>query len=179
MSLFSIRKLKPKESHLYREIRLECLKLYPNNFSSIYEVEKSKSHLFFQPHIEDSNNNQFVIGAFQYKQLIGISGFNRYNEEKLNQGGRIVQVYVTPKFQGQNIGQQMVTATLKAAFETTEIDHIDIGVMATNQIAKSIYETIGFKLVGTEKIYKKNSSSCAVDNLIMSMTRHIYEEFNY
>ena len=76
------RKLQPKESNSYREIRLECLKNFPENFGSNYQDEKAKDVLFFQPHIEKQNTNNFIIGAFNNNNLVGISGFNRYESEK-------------------------------------------------------------------------------------------------
>ena len=70
-----IRKLLPNESISYREIRLQCLKNYPEYFTTNYQDEKTKDKLFFQPFIEHSNTSNFVIGAFHNNNLIGISGF--------------------------------------------------------------------------------------------------------
>ena len=67
-----IRKLLPNESLLYRKLRLECLKHYPNHFTSNYQDEKKKDKLLFQPFIERANKDNFVVGAFQNKELIGI-----------------------------------------------------------------------------------------------------------
>ncbi|MCB0383062.1 MAG: GNAT family N-acetyltransferase, partial [Psychroserpens sp.] len=103
-----IRKLHPNESHSYRELRLECLKNFPQNFTSNYEDEKAKDVLFFQPYIEHSNPNNFVVGAFHNNHLIGISGFKRYEADKINHIGIIIQVYVNPEYQAKSVGLNIV-----------------------------------------------------------------------
>ena len=146
-----IRKLTPNESNLYRKIRLECLREYPENFSSDFEVEKSKKTLFFQPFIESSSTNNFIIGAFHENNLIGICGFNRYDKAKTNHRGRIIHVYVTPSYQGHNIGHGLVKATVDNVFKTTDTEQIEINVLTTNTKAKGIYERLGFESYGIQK----------------------------
>lgn len=177
MTAISIQKLNPEASDLYREIRLECLKLYPDNFGSNYNEEKAKPKLFFQSHIENSSNDHFILGAFQNQTLIGISGFSCFDVKKNNRRGRIIQVYVTPDFQGQKLGKQLVKATLDAAFKMSEIEHIEIGVMMTNHKAKAIYRNIGFEIYDIEKNYLKHSNTY-VDDIILSMSRQTYFQLN-
>lgn len=173
MNHISIRKLKSNESLVYREIRLECLKLFPENFGSNYDDETLKPKLFFQPYIENFSQDNFVIGAFHKTRLIGISGFNRYDSQNKSHNGRIIQVYIKPEFQGQKLGKHIVIATLVEAFKISEIQHIEIGVMSTNHIAKAIYLSIGFEVIDIEKNYVKYSNTYA-DNIIMSMSRQTY-----
>ncbi len=154
-----IRKLLPNESNSYREIRLECLKKFPRNFGSNYHDEKEKAKLFFQPFIEQLNIDNFVIGAFHNNSIIGISGFNRYEGEKTKHRGRIIQVYVNPEYQGQNIGTDIIKSTLAEAFKLTEIEQIEINVLATNKKAEKVYEKIGFEAYGLQKNYLKIGST--------------------
>jgi RimJ/RimL family protein N-acetyltransferase len=135
-----IRKLLPKESNAYREIRLQCLKNFPNNFTSNYPEEKTKAKLFFQPYIEQSNLDNFVIGAFYNNQLVGISGFKRYERKKIDHRGIIIQVYVNPEYQGKNIGYNIIKATLQEAFKIKGIEQIEIDVIASNEKAANIYK---------------------------------------
>jgi len=154
-----IRKLRQSESMSYREIRLQCLKHFPEYFSSNYQDEKRKHKLFFEPFIEQSDANNFVIGAFLENTLIGISGFERYNRAKTNHRGIILQVYVTPDYQRQNIGSSMIQSTLNEAFKINGIEQIEIGVIASNENAEKIYKKIGFQTYGIHKNYLK------IDNL--------------
>lgn len=107
------RKLQALESGLYRSLRLDCLKQYPENFGSNYEDEIQKRKLFFQTHIESNNSDNFIIGGFYNTDLIAISGFQRYETKKTRHRGRIIQVYVKPEYQGQNIGLNLISIIAK------------------------------------------------------------------
>ncbi|WP_299275144.1 GNAT family protein [uncultured Psychroserpens sp.] len=150
-----IRKLSPNESNSYRHIRLECLKNYPEYFTTDYQDEILKERLFFQPFIEQSDANNFVIGAFSNNNLIGISGFKRNERRKASHGGIIIQVYVNPEYQGKSIGSNMIKATLNEAFTLDGIEQIEIGVIAINENAENIYKKIGFQEFGLQKNFLK------------------------
>ncbi len=150
-----IRKLQPNESNFYRDIRLECLKNYPMYFTSNYRDEKAKAKLFFQDHIEESDVNNFVIGAFHNNALVGISGFNRYDRKKTEHKGRIIQVYVNPNYQGQNIGLSIIKSTIDEAFKINAIEQIEIDVITTNTQAENLYKKIGFTAYGIQKNFMK------------------------
>ncbi|WCO00331.1 GNAT family N-acetyltransferase [Psychroserpens ponticola] len=152
---FDIRKLSPNESNSYRELRLQCLKNYPTNFTSNYEDEKAKEKLFFQPFIEQANSNNFVIGAFYNNNLIGISGFQRYERLKIDHRGIIIQVYVKPQFQGKSVGINLIKFTLSEAFKIQGIEQVEIDVIESNTKAAKVYEKIGFAEYGIQKHFLK------------------------
>ena len=168
-----IRKLHPNESNLYRELRLECLKNYPMYFTSNYHDEKEKVKLFFQTYIEQSNTNNFVIGAFSNDTLVGISGFNRYERTKIDHKGRIIQVYVNHNYQGQNIGLNLIKSTIKEAFKINAIEQIEIDVISTNTNAEKLYKKIGFSVYGIQKNFIKIDDSY-YDHKMMILFKNQY-----
>ncbi|MGJ8594194.1 MAG: GNAT family N-acetyltransferase [Aquaticitalea sp.] len=151
----TIQKLLPNHSTSYRELRLECLKNYPQYFSTNYADELTKEKLYFQSFIEQSDTDNFVIGAFDGQTLIGISGFKRHEAKKTEHAGIVVQVYVNPEYQGNTIGTDMIKATLDAAFKIEGIEQIEIGVISTNENAEKIYTKMGFEVFGLHKNYLK------------------------
>jgi RimJ/RimL family protein N-acetyltransferase len=150
-----IRKLQPNESNAYRTLRLQCLKNYPTHFTSNYDDEKVKEKLFFQNHIEQSDTNNFIIGAFHDSTLVGISGFNRSDREKTKHKGKIIQVYVNSDYQGQQIGFNIIKNTIVEAFKLQNVEQIEIDVISSNKHAAKLYEKIGFKTYGTQKHFMK------------------------
>ncbi len=150
-----IRKLQPNESNSYRELRLQCLKNYPMHFTSNYYDEQAKEKLFFQTNIEQSDPNNFVIGAFNNDALVGVSGFNRYDRRKIEHKGRIIQVYVNPDYQEQHIGSNLIKATIDEAFKIEEIEQIEIDVITSNANAEKLYKKIGFTEYGIQKNFMK------------------------
>ncbi|MFK7781512.1 GNAT family N-acetyltransferase [Psychroserpens sp.] len=150
-----IRKLRPNESNAYKKLRLECLKNYPEYFTTNYEDEKVKEKLFLQSFIEHSDKNSFVVGAFHDNVLIGISAFKRHENKKINHSGIIIQVYVNSNYQGKKIGSNLVKTTIEEAFKINGIEQIEIGVVSINENAYKIYQKIGFKEFGLQKNFLK------------------------
>lgn len=168
-----IRKLQPEESNAYRALRLQCLKNYPMHFTSNYEDEKVKEKVFFQNSIEQSDVNNFVIGAFIDDALVGISGFNRYDRKKIEHKGRIIQVYVNPDYQGQQIGLRIIKSTIAEAFKIEGIEQIEIDVISSNKHAAKLYKKIGFEAYGVQKNFMKVNNSY-YDHIMMMLFKNQY-----
>ena len=147
------RKLKPQESGEYRLLRLESLKIYPNCFGSKYEVEKQKENLAFESYIENSNQESFIVGAFQKDQLIGICGFYRLQDRQSRHKGEIIQMYVQEAYQGRNIGYSLLLKTIAIAFTLEDLEQINLEVMTENKAARNVYEKAGFLEYGRQRSY--------------------------
>ena len=65
-----IRRLASKEVELYREIRLESLRLSPEAYGSAYEVESARPSEWFTERLQGCE----VLGAFRNGRLLGIAG---------------------------------------------------------------------------------------------------------
>lgn len=159
----SYRKLAAKESKLYRDIRLESLRLHPESFSSVYEEQRELPKLMFEKAIEEPIDDRFVLGAFDSEELIGICGFmpivSKENPD-LSAAGKIIQVYVRAAYRGQKIGLNLVEATIDEAFKLPAIELIILGVMAGNISAIRVYEQAGFEIFDGEGIEGVRSIEC-------------------
>lgn len=146
------RKLTPSDTQAYRAIRLECLKNFPNNFSSTFEDESAKPKLAFENYIKEQGTDKFMMGAFDGEKLMGICGFFQEQQNKTRHIGSIIQMYVQASYAGRGIGLALLQATMEEAFKNPEIEQLMLGVITTNKSANRIYEKAGFKEYG---IYKK------------------------
>ena len=162
--------LQPSESLLYRSIRLESLKTYPNSYGSNYEDQQQRKELGFEGIIKQQLPDQFIMGAFQANQLLGICGFYRNQDEREQHKGAIIQMYVRPSFQGQKIGYALLKATLERGFHLPEVERINLGVYAHNIAAIQIYKKVGFEVYGIEKNCLKIKEGY-IDLLLMSLLR--------
>jgi RimJ/RimL family protein N-acetyltransferase len=142
------KKLAPTDSEIYRSIRLKCLQEFPNNFTTDYETERKKEKLIFSTYIERGNEENFVLGAFDRLEGIGICGFFRENKTRTRHRGALIQIYVAREYQGQGVGKQLVLRSMKKAFEEVGVEQIVLGVVAGNDGAKAMYEKCGFKEYG-------------------------------
>ena len=136
------RRLLPSESHIYRNIRLECLKDFPEAFGTKYENAILQEKTGFQLSIENSHEQKFVIGAFDDKTIIGICAF-----ERDNMLGNIYQMYVKPKYTGQKIGYELLQKTIEEIHKLDNDIKIYLEVKINNIRAKKLYEKIGFEII--------------------------------
>ena len=151
----TIRKLQPHESAIYREVRLACLKNVPEFFGSTYEEEALNPRLFFETHIENNSPDHMMFGAFDAERLIGITGFNRLARKRASHRGELVQVYVDPRYRGQNIGEKLLRFVLDFGFALEGMEQIQLSAIASNTTAIRLYEKLGFKTFGIQPRYFK------------------------
>ena len=151
----SYRKLKPSEAKDFRRVRLACLQNSPESFGTLYEDEVGKPKLYFEEIIEQNTADVFFFGAFNGDDLIGVAGFVRGNRTKTRHRGELVSMYVNPEFQGQKVGENLLRALVKAAFDLEGIEQIHLTVVADNRSAERLYERVGFETFGIQKNYFK------------------------
>jgi len=168
-----IRKLKPHESAVYREVRLACLKNVPQFFGSTYEEEVLNPKFMFETFIETDSPDHVMFGAFDQERLIGITGFNRMARQRAMHRGEIVQVYVDSNYRGQNIGERLIRQALDYGFHLEGIEQVQLSVIANNQTAIRLYEKLGFKTFGVQSRYFKVGDSY-LDQQFMQLFKNDY-----
>lgn len=141
MTSISYRKLLPTESKIYRAIRLESLKKFPESFGATYQEALSIEKFRMESDIEEQTPERFVFGAFEQQELVGICTFVK-NE---NGTGSIYQMYVKKEFQGKNIGQGLIEAVISEACQKFNGIEIILEVTPGNDKAYNLYRKIGFQ----------------------------------
>ncbi|MEO5991347.1 MAG: GNAT family protein [Ferruginibacter sp.] len=149
------RLLQVVDKNLYRQIRLKCLQNAPENFGITYKEELNKKSLKFDEAIDNPNSPNFIYGAFDNAELIGICGFTLHDRlKKLNQGD-ISQFYVTSAYTGKGIGNSLLRNTINKAFNNLSLEQILLAVMSENEAAISFYKKLGFVKYGLIENYFK------------------------
>jgi RimJ/RimL family protein N-acetyltransferase len=139
----------------YRQIRLECLKNHPENFGSLYEDELHSKELKFDKIIAQNDGTDFLMGAFENGNLVGICGYIQEKRIKTKHSGDISHMYVKTEFGGKGIATQLLKKSIEQAFLDKEIEQITLGVVNSNEQALHVYRKIGFVQYGVlEKYYK-------------------------
>jgi len=136
-------------------VRLECLQNFPDSFGTLYEDEVGKPKLYFEELIEQDTPDVFFFGAFAGDDLIGIAGFVRGSRTKTRHRGELVAMYVNPDFHGRWVGENLVRALAKVAFQIEGIEQVHLTVVADNAAAVKLYERIGFETFGVQENYFK------------------------
>ncbi len=168
------RRLTPTDAKEYRQIRLESLKNYPENFGSTFEDESKKPKLGYEEYIEQEAADKFIIGAFDNDRLIGICGFFPEQKIKCRHIGMIIQMYVKEAYNGQGIGLALLRKTIEESFKIEGIEQLILGFVANNISANKIYENAGFIEYGVHKKHFKEGTQYS-DQRFMVLYKEDYK----
>jgi ribosomal protein S18 acetylase RimI-like enzyme len=141
----SIRRLLPTDAVLYRNIRLEALRLAPEAFGSTFESENAKLLTWFAARLD----NAVVFAASAADDPLGVAGFLRKQGPKDAHKGILWGMYVRPKARAGGIGRRLVHAVIEHARRQVEI--LQLSVVTTNEPARRLYAKFGFVEYGIEK----------------------------
>lgn len=144
-----IRRLGAQDARNYLTIRLKALKNNPEAFGSSYEEEKARPVEMYANRL--SSEESITYGAFLHNQLVGTVTLVREKYVKFRHRANIVGMYVDPENRGSGIGRLLLIEAIKQAQAIEEIEQLNLSVVTTNEPAKNLYTSLGFKVFGTEK----------------------------
>ena len=146
-----IRVLSPDDLEAFWALRLQGLQECPVAFGGSYDEEKELPLEEVARHFGHEGIRLF--GAFTGDgQLVGIAVLDRAPPQykRVQHKAEIWGMYVAPRFRGQGIGRALLEAALSHARGLAGLRRINISVMTSNQVAKSLYESCGFERYGVE-----------------------------
>src|SRR5262245_31507398 len=132
-----IRRLTPAEAPLYRDIRLEALRLSSEAFGSPFEHEHSQPAAYF----EDVLAKADMFGAFRDGDLLGVAGFRVQPGAKQAHKGMLWGMYVRPIARGTGVAKRLVAAVVGHARQHVEL--LQLFVVSDNEAAQRLYRHFG------------------------------------
>ena len=164
------RKLEINDIEQYHNVRLDCLKNYPQNFGTLYDEEQKSSSFKFDKIISQKLTTDFLMGVFSNGRLVGICGFIQEKRKKTKHIGEISGMYVMPEFGGQKIGAKLLNTTLLTAFDNSALEQIILAVADKNKTAQNFYKKYGFVEYGRLQNYFKENGIYET-KVFMTLTR--------
>lgn len=98
--------------------------------------------------------DSFTIGAYNTdNELCGVASFTRdgADRQKLRHKGILFRMYVAAAYRGQGISRLLIAAVLDRVRQISDIEQVNLTVIAGNDRAKSLYAKFGFKTFGREE----------------------------
>ena len=147
MSAFKVevRRLLPADAAIYRDIRLEGLRLRPDAFGSTLAEESGEPVAWFAEQLD----RYAMFGAFKDGALLGVAGFFARESVKEAHKGVLWGMYVRPAARGAGIGRRLAEAVIAHARQCVEI--LELRVVGGNEEARRLYAALGFVEYGIEK----------------------------
>ncbi|WNB91690.1 GNAT family N-acetyltransferase [Bacillus sp. NEB1478] len=146
-----IRLLNPSDAESYWELRLEALQQNPEAFATSYEEALKRENPIEQVASRLQGNGDFTFGAFHNGKLIGVVTLLQEKVMKMAHKAYILAMYVTPGNRGKSVGKAILTEAINHAKQNSEIMKLNLTVVSSNESAKKLYASLGFKAYGYEK----------------------------
>jgi ribosomal protein S18 acetylase RimI-like enzyme len=130
---------------LYRDIRLEGLRVHPEAFGSTFETEAAHPLSWFSDRLGSST----MLGGFRDAELVAVAGFAIQQGQKQAHKGMIWGMYVQSDARRTGIGRRLIEAILELARDRVEL--IQLTVVRDNDQARRLYASVGFLEYGIER----------------------------
>ena len=137
------RRLTQADLPLWREIRLEALAAYPENYLTTLAEEQAKP----DPQVAALLATGQVIGSFVADDLTAVLSLSAQNRAATAHRAWINALYVRPQWQGSGVAGALMTFA-RACAEAEGRTQLDLYVAADNRRALRFYEKLGFQQCG-------------------------------
>ncbi|MCI0765058.1 GNAT family N-acetyltransferase [Bacillus sp. TL12] len=153
-----IRVLSDLDAVQYWDLRLQALQINPDAFVKTYEEAMQKENPVEEVTQNLSSKTSYTFGAFnEENQLLGVVTLLTEQKAAYKHKGHLVAMYVDHQSRGKGLAKDLIRALIEKAREL-EIEKINLGVVSHNEVAKKLYQSMGFTTYGIEsKALKMNS----------------------
>jgi ribosomal protein S18 acetylase RimI-like enzyme len=141
---FSIRRLEPVEAPLYRELRLEALRLHPYAYGSTFEFESAEPLDFFERRLGTS---EVLLGSIDGTAM-GTARLSIPSFVTEHHKGMLTGMYVRAAAQGSGLASALVEAVVERA--RGRVILVELSVVTTNERALRLYRRHGFEIYGVD-----------------------------
>jgi len=152
MTDFEVRLLGASDAEAYVALRREMLADTPWSFLATVEDDVACDPEGLRARMAQDQND--IAGAFDAATgaLLAVVGIFRMQRSKVNHRAGIWGVYTTPQARGRGTARAAMTLAIETARGWDGVRWIGLSVSDEAPAALGLYESMGFKLWGTEPV---------------------------
>lgn len=137
----------------YKLLRLEALEKESQAFGAKYIEAKAKPDDEWTERVKraEIEDKDIMLFAEDNGQLIGMIGAYFKKSEENQEVANIWGVYVSDAYRGNGIGKQLMEAIVARLKKVPDLKSVKLMVNQEQKPAVSLYQQLGFNIVGTEK----------------------------
>lgn len=132
----------------YKKLRLQSLKNDPIAYGAKYEEEADLRRSFWTKDLIGKSDKKpyFVeIGG----KLVGMAGAKYAKHDNFSHIAKIGAVYINKNYRRKGLGKMLLQEMVKDILQNKNIKKIKLTVNKTQKPAIVLYNSLGFKIVGT------------------------------
>jgi ribosomal protein S18 acetylase RimI-like enzyme len=141
---FTIRRLEPADVALYRELRLEALRLHPHAYGSTFEAESAEPLDFFERRL---GRSEILLGTIGDEPM-GMARFSIPTFITERHKGMLTGMYVRAAAQGSGLASALVEAIVERA--RGRVILVELSVVTVHARALRLYRRHGFEIYGVD-----------------------------
>jgi ribosomal protein S18 acetylase RimI-like enzyme len=150
-----IRRLAKADASVLQECRLAGLAESPEAFLASYADIEGTPISEVEADLEDPNI--LYLGAFENANLVGMIRFVRPDRRSRRHTAEVRSVYVRASHRGQGIARSLLSQLIDESRQVG-LQSLILSVLASNEPARHLYESLGFSVYGREpKAIKKGN----------------------
>ena len=138
----------------YWDLRLQALQVNPEAFVTTYEEAIRQENPIKRVESNLSAATSCTFGAFnEENQLVGVVTLLTEEKEAYKHKGHIVAMYVDASNRRSGLARELIRKAIERAREM-DLEQLTLGVVSTNEPAKSCMNLWALKRMGLKKSYK-------------------------
>jgi ribosomal protein S18 acetylase RimI-like enzyme len=145
-----IRLFTEQDAQVLWDLRMLALETDPWSFVESPEELREISVDEYASRLRTNNATNFIVGAFEQRTALGMTGFYQEKPIKRRHKGWIWGVFVKPDARGRGVARSLMAEAIKHAKTIDGLEMILLTVSVDQPAPRKLYQSLGFRSIGVE-----------------------------